>query len=63
MGYIKRNENPSGNNTGDCAVRALSTLLFECWETIFIHLCSIGYYMAEAIIEDVMQEIIVTMIT
>lgn len=30
------NENPDGNRTTDCTIRALSTLLDQDWETTFI---------------------------
>ena len=41
--YIKYNENPCNLRTIDCAVRALSTILGEEWDLIYVQLCVLGY--------------------
>ena len=47
MGYIKYNENPCNKNTIDCTVRALSTLLGEEWDLVYVQLCVLGYNMCD----------------
>lgn len=41
--YIPYNNNPCEKNTGDCAVRALSTILGEDWRLVYTQLCVLGY--------------------
>lgn len=47
MGYIEYNKNPCDKNTIDCTVRALSTLLEEDWELVYVQLCVLGYDMCD----------------
>lgn len=41
--FIKYNENPCDKRTIDCTVRALSTLLDEEWDLVYVQLCVLGY--------------------
>lgn len=41
--FIKHNENPLGNQTGDCVVRALSHQTGHSWDIVYAQLFSIGY--------------------
>lgn len=41
------NSNPENNRTGDCTVRALSTILGQSWDETYIGLCLQGYIMAD----------------
>lgn len=41
--YIKRNPNPLKKNVGDCVVRALSTVLGEDWDTVYLGIMAEGY--------------------
>lgn len=41
--FVRYNENPCNKRTIDCTVRALSTLLDEDWNKIYIQLCVLGY--------------------
>lgn len=47
MSYIKYNENPCDKRTIDCTVRALSVLLDQYWERIYVKLCLLGYDMCD----------------
>lgn len=47
MAYIHFNENPTGRNVGDCAVRAVSKALDISWETAYITLVINGYSMGD----------------
>lgn len=47
MSYVKYNENPCGKFTTDCTVRALSTLMNERWDVVYLQLCLIGLTMCE----------------
>jgi hypothetical protein len=41
------NENPIEKQTGDCTVRAISTILGQSWEETYIELCLQGFIMAD----------------
>ncbi len=45
--YIRYNQNPCDRRTIDCTVRALSTLLDEDWNTVYIELCMLGYKLCD----------------
>jgi hypothetical protein len=45
--FIRYNENPCNNRTIDCTVRALSTLLNEEWDQVYLQLCMVGYDMCD----------------
>lgn len=45
--FIKYNENPCDKRNNDCSVRALSTVLGEDWELVYVQLCVIGYDMCD----------------
>lgn len=47
MGYIQFNENPCDKRKNDCSVRALSTLLDEEWDLVYVQLCVLGYEMCD----------------
>lgn len=47
MRYIEYNKNPCGIHTTDCTVRALSTLIDDEWQSVYVQLCSIGLSMCE----------------
>ena len=47
MGYKEYNINPCGKHTDDCTVRALSVLLDEDWESVYLQLCLTGLNMCE----------------
>lgn len=47
MSYIQYNENPCDKRTIDCTVRALSTLLGEEWDLVYVQLCVLGYDMCD----------------
>ena len=44
MGYIFYNPNPEGKYTSDCVVRALTILLNDTWDNIYIDLCMQGAF-------------------
>lgn len=41
--YVPINPNPYSNETGDCTIRALSIVLNESWDKIYLDLCAEGY--------------------
>lgn len=41
--YINYNANPINRRTGDCAIRAISTILDEPWEKVYMDICLKGY--------------------
>ena len=41
--YQHFNPNPQHRRVGDCVVRALSKVLDESWEAVFVDLCIQGY--------------------
>jgi len=41
------NNNPSGRNVGDCAIRAISVALGVDWETAYAMIAKNGYYMGD----------------
>jgi hypothetical protein len=43
MSYVNYNANPSNNRTGDCTVRAISTLLDSDWDDVYFQLCILGF--------------------
>ena len=45
--WIRFNNNPTGRNVGDCAVRAVSVALGTDWETAFLMLIANGYQMGD----------------
>lgn len=45
--YISENSNPDNKRVGDCTIRAISKLLCEDWEKIYIELCVQGYMMSD----------------
>lgn len=45
--FIKFNNNPTGRNVGDCAVRAVSVALNTDWETAYAMLVRNGYLMGD----------------
>lgn len=45
--FIQYNENPCDKRTIDCTVRALSTLLNEEWDLVYVQLCVLGYDMCD----------------
>jgi hypothetical protein len=47
MSYVQLNINPCEKYTNDCTVRALSVLMDESWEGIFLELCLLGLKMCE----------------
>lgn len=47
MGYIQFNENPCDKRKNDCSVRALSTVLGEEWDLVYVQLCTLGLDMCD----------------
>lgn len=47
MAFIKFNNNPTGRNVGDCAVRAISIALDVDWETAYLMIAKNGYAMGD----------------
>lgn len=47
MAYIRFNNNPTGRNVGDCAVRAISIALDVDWETAYLMIAKNGYAMGD----------------
>lgn len=47
MAYIRLNNNPTGRNVGDCAVRAISVALDVDWETAYLMIAKNGYAMGD----------------
>lgn len=45
MGYIFYNPNPDGKYNGDCVIRALTILLNDTWENVYVDLCMQGFTM------------------
>lgn len=43
MGYVYYNPNPAGRSVGDCAVRAISRVLGQDWETTYVGLALEGF--------------------
>lgn len=41
--FIKFNENPCGKTTGDCVIRAISTVENKPWRKVYLALCVEGY--------------------
>lgn len=44
MGFIPYNPNPDGKSVGDCVVRALTILIEDSWENVYIDLCMQGFF-------------------
>lgn len=42
--FIEWNENPSGRKRGDCTVRAIATALGTDWDTVFLGLAVVGFF-------------------
>lgn len=42
MGYVHCNPNPSGKQTGDCVIRAISIITGQDWEQTYIEVCLQG---------------------
>lgn len=47
MAFIRFNNNPTGRNVGDCAVRAVSVALDVDWETAYLMIAKNGYAMGD----------------
>ena len=47
MAYQYLNNNPLNRNRGDCAVRAIATILDEDWYTVYLELCLQGFALAD----------------
>lgn len=45
MGFIQYNPNPEGKYVGDCVIRALTILLNDTWDNIYIDLSMTGFHM------------------
>ena len=45
--YIRFNNNPTGRNVGDCAVRAVSKALGIDWETAYLTIARNGFMMGD----------------
>ena len=45
--YVHFNNNPTGKNVGDCAVRAVSKALGVDWETAYLMIVKNGYEMGD----------------
>ena len=45
--FIQYNANPCEKRTIDCTVRALSTLLGETWDKVYVELCALGFSMCD----------------
>lgn len=45
--FIQYNANPCEKRTIDCTIRALSKLLGEEWDLIYVQLCVLGYDMCD----------------
>ena len=45
--YIRFNNNPTGRNVGDCAVRAISKALKMDWETAYLNIVRNGFQMGD----------------
>lgn len=41
--FIRFNANPTGKNTNDCTVRAISTVMSKSWRAVYKGLTDIGY--------------------
>ena len=44
MGFIHYNPNPDGKYVGDCIIRALTILLNDTWDNVYIDLSMVGFY-------------------
>ena len=43
MGYVSFNKNPAGKRVGDCVIRAISTVLDEDWDRVYVDIMLEGY--------------------
>lgn len=47
MAFIRFNNNPTGRNVGDCAVRAISLALNTDWESAYLMIAKNGFAMGD----------------
>lgn len=52
MKFMKFNNNPLGNKSGDCVIRAVSHALGFCWNVVYIRLNEIGIKQARMITDN-----------
>lgn len=45
--FEEENRNPKGKYVGDCVVRAISTVLQEAWEKVYVELAIQGFTMSD----------------
>lgn len=47
MTYKYYNPNPTGNDTGDCVIRAISKVMNQSWDETYWDLCDQGFLMGD----------------
>ena len=47
MAYKYYNPNPTGNDTGDCVIRAISKVMNQSWDETYWGLCDQGFLMGD----------------